>query len=421
MLKGKSLTKLLLYPSVALVGAMVGWWVIQILLSPKVTVTRVTNGPVVSAFYATGTVRPEREYPIRTPVQGTVEQVMVDKGDPVRAGQTLAVVTDPQLKFRAERAKAILDEKIALADEKRSPILSEFDTNIRVAEQLVSISQREVDRLTQMAATSAASSVDLDRAVDQLKTRWAQLESLKSQRRTRQLELNREVEVARADYEMAVSDINQQILKSPIDGVVLDRPTSQGTRVAINDILMRVANVTQEHLVMRASVDEEDVTHCRIGQAVKMSLYAFERIPLTGKVTRIYPEADPDRRTFEVDVRFDDPPELLSSGMTGELAFILAEKRSARVLPTTAVQNDRIYVVREGRIAELPAKIGIRSIERVEIIEGVSEDDRVVISPIGNLSVGHRVRTHEISPQEASGLVPTREVEVNESAFKGFN
>lgn len=420
-LRGKSLTWLVVYLGIATILAAGGWWLIQMILAPQVTVTRVTSGPVVSAFYATGTVRPEREYPIKTPVQGTLEQVLVDKGDAVRRGQILAVVTDPQLKFRVDRAKAVLNEKKVLADEKNSPILSEFDTNIRATEELVSIAKREVDRLTQMAATSAASGVDLDRAVDQLKTRWARLESLKAQRQSRLLELQREVEVAQADYDMALWDLNQQTLKSPIDGVVLDRPTSQGTRVAINDTLMRVADVTRDRLVMRASVDEEDVTHCRIGQTVKMSLYAFAGLALTGKVIRIYPEADPDRRTFEVDVRFDDPPDLLSAGMTGELAFILAEKHSARVLPATAVQNDRVYAVYQGRITELSAQVGLRSFERVEIVDGVSENDLIVVSPIGSLSVGQRVRIREISPQEASGLIRPVETRANGSALKGFN
>lgn len=419
--KSKSLTRLILCLGIAVVLAAGGWWLVQQILAPQVTVTRLTSGPVVSAFYATGTVRPEREYPIKTPVQGTLEQVLVDKGNPVRSGQTLAMVMDPQLKFRADRAKAILNEKVALADEKSSPILLEFDANIQATEELVAISRREVDRLKQMTATSAASSVDLDRAMDQLKTRWAQLESLKARRQSRLLELKREVEVARADYEMADWDLNQQTLKSPIDGVVLDRPTSRGTRVAVNDTLMRIANVTQEHLVMRASVDEEDVTRCRIGQTVKMSLYAFPGLALTGKVVRIYPEADPDRRTFEVDVRLDEPPAELAAGMTGELAFILDEKQSARVLPATAVQNGRVYAVRQNRITELPAQIGLRSFERVEIIEGVSENDLVLISPIGSLSVGQRVRGHEISPQEASGLIPPGETGANGSAFKGFN
>lgn len=419
--KGKSWTRLIVYLAVALVVAAGAWWGIATILSPRVTVTRVTEGPVVEAFYATGTVRPEREYPIKTPVEGTLEKVLVDKGDRVKAGQTLAIIKDPQLQFRADRARAMLNEKIALAEENTSPALNEIDARIQAMTELMAISKREVDRLNSMSANNAASNVDLDRAIDQYKTRWSQLEALAAQRRAKVLELKREVDVAQAELDAADWDVKQQTLVAPIDGVVLDRPTSQGTRVAVNDTVMRVADVGYNQLVMRAAVDEEDVTRCRDGQVVKMSLYAFPNVPITGKVTRIYNEADKDRRTFEVDVKFDTPDPKLSAGMTGELAFIIAEKSTATILPATALQNGSIYAVRDGRIARTGAKVGLSSFERVEVIEGIDKNDTILISPIGNMSVGQHVRTTDMDPDEAAGLLKQKQIEATGGAFKGFN
>jgi len=166
---------------------------------------------------------------------------------------------------------------------------------------------------------------------------------------------------------------------------------------------MRIADVRPANLVMRAAVDEEDVTHAEVGQAVRMSLYAFPGQRVSGRVSRIYDEADKDRRTFEVDVTFDSPDAKLSAGMTGELAFITAEKQQATIVPATALQNGVVMVVRNGRLAKSDATVGVKGFDRIEVT-GLAENDRVVISPVGTLSPGQSVRVSEIDPAEATGL-----------------
>ena len=82
---------------------------------------------------------------------------------------------------------------------------------------------------------------------------------------------------------------------------------------------------------------------------------------LTGRVTRIYDEADPNRRTFEVDVQLVPPDKRLSPGMTGELAFIMAAKDKAVVIPSQAVQNGSVWVVRENRLVKTTPQLGLSS------------------------------------------------------------
>src|SRR5688500_2984469 len=68
------------------------WWGYQSWSSPRVIYTEVVEGPVVQAFYATGTLQPHREFPIKSNVEGTVTEVYVDKGEPVRKGHKLVFV-----------------------------------------------------------------------------------------------------------------------------------------------------------------------------------------------------------------------------------------------------------------------------------------------------------------------------------------
>jgi multidrug efflux pump subunit AcrA (membrane-fusion protein) len=190
--------------------------------------------------------------------------------------------------------------------------------------------------------------------------------------------------------------------------------------VAINEVLMRVADVTPERLVMRAAVDEEDVTRVTVGQKVIMTLYAFEDQTFEGRVRTIYAEADPNRRTFEVDVEVVRPSERFQPGMTGELAFVIEEKASAQIVPSQAVQkNGVVYVIRGGVIREERPTIGVRAVDRVEIVSGLEADARVVISPLEPGAIGKRARVTEVDPRLAVGL-DTAGAMKGADAFKGW-
>jgi multidrug efflux pump subunit AcrA (membrane-fusion protein) len=376
---------------------------------PTVTTTTLVRGPVIQAVYATGTIQPVREYPIRSNTAGIIEAVHVDKGSRVKLDMPLAVVADPALKYAAEKAQAELVEKQGRV----APVIAEYDARILAMQARLDIAQREESRLRKLVESGTTSTTDLDRSSDVVKSLWSELESLKSQRTMRSLELDREIAVARSAVGTAEWNLHQQTLKSPIDaGTVLDRPLSPGTRVAVNDVVMRVADVSPANLVMRAAVDEEDITRVKLGQRVIVTLYAFDGAHFEGKVTQIYPEADPTRRTFEVDVALGDDARKkeLQSGMTGEIAFVIATKDDVKVLPSQSLQENAVYVLRGGKIERLEPKIGIRAVDRIEVLEGVPDDAVVIISPVTRDQVGTSARETRMDPHEAAGLNKPKDV-----------
>src|SRR5690606_19374087 len=108
----------------------------------------------------------------------------------------------------------------------------------------------------------------------------------------------------------------------------------------------------------------------------------------------------------------------LSPGMTGELAFILAERSQAVVIPSQAVQQGVVWVVNDGKLVRLTPRIGIRSIERAEVIDGLPAGAQVVIDPVAGLDEGQPVRTRWVDPVVAAGL-NTPEMEASPlSVFK---
>ncbi len=416
---GQSSVRLLV--AAVVVGLLaLGAFVYLRVVRPLVEVTEAVEGPVVQAFYATGTLLPDREFPLNSNVEGIVTDVLVDKGDKVRKGQKVAFVKVDEYEFRFRQAEAELELKRKLADDGASPQLQEYDNRLKAAEQQLSIARRELNRLTDLETRSAASPVDVDRASDRVQEIVSIAASIQGQRATKKLELQKDVTVAEAALDIARWNVSQQDIRSPIDGVVLDRPVSIGTRVRVNDHLMQVADVLPGNLVMRAAVDEEDKVNVRENpaQEVRMTLYSFGNQVFKGQVKRVYPKADPERRTFEVDVRMVPPDERFSAGMTGELAFVVEQKSRAIVVPSQAVQNGNLWIVRDGRLHRADVRIGIKSVERTEVLAGLQPGDRVVLSAVGDLKAGQTVRTSYTDPKTAADLNKPKD---QQQTFRGFN
>jgi hypothetical protein len=167
-------------------------------------------------------------------------------------------------------------------------------------------------------------------------------------------------------------------------------------------------------------------------------------------VKTIYDKADPQRRTFEVDVDIaraaapttvptpghsvgsasdpsaapdssatpaTQPTTRFAPGMTGELAFVEREKESADILPRQALQGDWFYVVRNGKIDRVAARPGVRNVTRTEVLEGIDRDALVMISPIGKLQVGQAVRTDFMDPRAAADLNKPPDTEIFKGGF----
>jgi multidrug efflux pump subunit AcrA (membrane-fusion protein) len=416
--------KLLLVVCVAIVLGVAVTYAARTLTLPEVQVTRVTRGPVVQAFYATGTVVPEREYSVRSNVAGILFlEAGIDKGVGVRKDQLLARVVSDDLEKKLKQATAELKEKRARADERTSPVLMEYAKREQALTAIHDIAEREYKRLIQLSENNNAQVVEIERAMDRTKTVWSELEVVKAQREAKRLELQKDLEIAQAGEEIARWNSEQQEIRAPVEGVILDWPVPNRTRLAVNDHVLLMADVRPDRLVMRAAVDEEDKNKLYVGQPVKMTLYSFAEDRFMGRVKTVYDKADPQRRTFEVDVEIERPGGAATSqpatatattkpdrfarfapGMTGELAFVEQEKASADILPRQALQGDAFYVVRNRKIERVPAQAGVRNVTRVEVLSGLPADALVLLSPIGKMRPGQGVRTVFVDPRVAADL-----------------
>jgi RND family efflux transporter MFP subunit len=327
---------------VIVLGAIAGvvWW-----HEGPVTVSIIapTRGPAVDAIYATGTVEPTVMLPIAPRLSGRVVELNVDEGSQVRKGQVLARLDDADLASTVE----------------------ELEARARYA-------QSQYDRAENLLRQGFVAKAELDRARADLDAAVAAVRRARSQR----------------DY---------MALTTPADGLIIRRDGEIGQFIPAGQAVFYLSCCAP--LRVTAEVDEEDIARVHVGQKVVMRADALPGEILDGNVSEITPKGDPIARSYRVRVKLADPSQL-KVGMTVDANLIVAERANALLVPATAVQNNTVWIVNEGRLRRQPVRVGVTGAGRTEIVEGLTPDARIVDSPVPDLREGRAVR-HRPPPDGA--------------------
>jgi RND family efflux transporter MFP subunit len=315
---------------IAVAGAL--WW----LVGPvTVTAAAPVRGPAVEAIYATGSVEPSVMLPIAPRTAGRIIELNVDEGGEVRKGQILARLDD-----------ADLDSTVA-----------ELAARARYA-------QSQHERSQDLVRRGFIARSDLDRTRADRDAADASLKRARAQR----------------DF---------MALTAPADGSILKRDGEIGQFIPAGQAVFFLSCCAP--LRVTADVDEEDIARVRVGQKVLLHADAVPGRILEGDVAEITPKGDPIARSYRVRIRLTDPA-LLKVGMTVDANLIVAERQDALLVPTSAVQNNAVWVVADGKLHRQPVRTGVAGTARTEVIEGLTADARVVESPSAELREGRHAR-----------------------------
>ena len=177
---------------------------------------------------------------------------------------------------------------------------------------------------------------------------------------------------------------NALILRSPANGVILEKPSIQGMRFMPGEVLYRIADLSSLWLV--AEVFEQDLGLVRIGQTARIHVNAYPERVFQGKVAFIYPAVTAETRTARVRIDLSNPGQLLKPAMYAEVELAVPQSPVKRLsVPDSAVLdsgNRQLVLVRrdEGRFEPREIKVGARGDGYVEVLDGIREGDSVVVA-----------------------------------------
>jgi HlyD family secretion protein len=310
--------KRILIPVVLLVLA-VGFFGARLLRpdeAPEYRFAEVTRGDVRAVVASTGTLQAVRTVQVGTQVSGEVSRIYVDFNDRVKKDQLIARI-DPVLLEQAVRA--------AQAD---------LDRN----EAELAQAKREFARIERLHERQAATESELNTAQYRLDVAKASLESAK-------------ISVERAQRNLGYSEI-----RSPVDGIVLDRTVDEGQTVAASLSAPQLFLIAEDlsRMEILAAVDESDIGRIRDGQPVDFTVQAYPDSTFHGTVNQVRLNATSQENVvnYVVSILVDNPDGKLLPGMTATAEFIVEESADVLRAPNAALR----FRPPEALLAEMRAK-----------------------------------------------------------------
>lgn len=183
---------------------------------------------------------------------------------------------------------------------------------------------------------------------------------------------------------MASGDTKRTMtFRSPVAGVVTEKKATQGMRFMPGEALYQISDLSAIWVI--ADVFEQDLGSIKTGAKAKIKINAYPEKVFSGTVTYVYPTLKPETRTVPVRVELANPGGLLKPGMFAELELPVAAKGRVITVPASAVIDSGIRQIvliqlKEGRFKPREVRLGARSDNHIEVIDGVKEGEQVVVA-----------------------------------------
>jgi len=358
-----------------------------------VQVLPVLRKPLTYSFVSTGDIAPLMQVDLFSKVSGYLERIDVHLGDPVRKGQVVAQIDQTEFLHKVKEIEAKLvqaranlseieagsrPEELRQAEEAVKQTQSRFDNAKFHRERIEALYKRQVISKKESDTAEMEYSV----AEAQLAASQQSLKLLKDGARQEVREASqaklKEMEAILAQEKIRLQ--NTQII-APFSGEIIRRYLDAGALVSPSTPLVNLVHT--ETLKVLANVLERDVPLLKLGMGVKIKSESYPDKVFEGKVARINSALDLSTRTLQAEIYIPNPDRLLKPGMFARLELVLSEKPGALVVPRHAVIEEggskSIFIVQGNQALRKKVVTGYEQDQVVEILEGVSEGDQVVV------------------------------------------
>ena len=379
-------SKKLIWASAA--ALLVVFGLIYFVTLPVAEIAVVQRGTAISAVYGTVRIEPTLLVPVRAQNSGFIqlaETLSAGRGaigQTVEKGQLLATIADEATARQLKQARADLQAAMQRAE-----------LSLPSAEAL-KVAEDNLNRLDKLTALSNVPAVEYEKARSEVNRLRGLLES-------ERIERDRNLAMLEDACKKLEAQMKNSEIRSPMDGLLTAIKTIEGELVADRSELFTVSSRKN---YVRGEVDEEDVGEVKVGMEAVLQVYAFRTRQFGAKVSAIQPAADPETQRYTVVLDLENPPENLMAGMTGEMNIITGTHENVLIVPTRALAVDQALIVKNGIVQSRTVKVGYRTLDFSEIVAGLSEGDRAVLSDQDKLRPGKRVRQRVVKVPPRSDL-----------------
>ncbi len=333
-------------------------------------------------------------------ISAPVKTFYVVRGAKVHKGQLLAAayVTGTSASLPEELQKATGDAQSA--KEQLDAAQKLYDSRLELFKQ-GALPRKDLDQ----------AAVGLAQAKPQYELAKRHVDSLDAVVKHQELKgLQGQLSSAKGKFEGAQAQLSYSEIRSPIDGVVTDRPLYPGEMAASGVPLMTVMDTSR--VTARAHIPQGDAALLKVGDSANIAVPELEQ-PVEGKVILVSPALDPNSTTVEVWVQAKNPKQVMKPGSSVRLSMISEAVPEALVVPVSAVLTGGdgattvMVIGNDQRAHQQVIKAGIRQDDKIQITGGLKEGQRVVTDGAYGLPDKAKVSIEAPAEAEKEGDKPT--------------
>ncbi len=343
---------------------------------------------------------PVQQASIVPKVSAPVLKSYVNRGERVRAGQLLAVLENRDLAAAVAENKGAYEQAAANYQSTMASNLPEqiqkAELDLKNAKAALQAAQQLYDGSKKLYEQGALAKTQLNQAEvgltqsqTQLQTAELQLERLQSVGRKAQSQAAEgQLAAAKGRYESAEAQLAYSEVRSPISGVVTDRPLYPGEMASMGTPLITVMDTSQ--VIARAHISQQEAQSLRVGNPATITAPGVDR-DVAGKVTVVSPALDPNSTTVEVWVQAANRDGQLKPGTSIRVTIIAERVKDAVVIPAAAVLTAQdgstsVMIAQGDKPEQRSVKTGIRDGDNIQITEGLKAGEQVVTAGAFELS-----------------------------------
>ena len=346
-------------------------------------------------------------------VSAPVKRFLVNRGDHVKQGQLLAELENRDLIGAATEGRGQLAQAESNLRSTTSAgvpeQLGKAKSDADAAREALDAAQKLLESRQQLFKEGALARKLVDEArvayaqsKSQFDTAQQHLKALQDVGKDEQIKTAAaQVEAARGHFETAQAQVAFTEIRSPIPGVVTDRPLYPGEMANTGSPVLTVMDISA--VVARVNLSQDQAKDIKVGDKATLTPSDGSE-PAEGKVTIVSPAVDPNSTTVQVWVQASNPGERLRAGASVHVAIVAATIAGATLIPTAAVLPSEeggtiVVTVDDKNIAhQQKVEIGVREAEQVQVLSGVKPGDRVVT--VGGLGLEDKAKVRVVKPDE---------------------
>ena len=337
-----------------------------------------TRGNLVISVDVSGNLEMPRKVDLSFGTSGMIKEIMVEEGDRVVKGQTLAKLDAPVLEANVAMAELNLEQTIYpyysythVADVPGTWLaLDEAEGNLEEAQRLL-----EEGRIEEAQLLLEQVGQSLDKA--------------KEKSESRILSLPLSVKMLELQLDQAEAELDKAVITASFDGVVADIYIKEGQQLsAMTYTSPAICLIDPSEIKLGGVVDEMDVSQVKLGQEATIILDALPDKEVKGRVTFISPASTAQAGVvfYKTTITLENPDEELKDGMSANAEIVIEEHDGVLLIPNRAVQGSLekpwVEVVTEGQVEERQVSIGLSDGRYTEILSGLEEGEEVVLPQV---------------------------------------